>query len=302
MTSRTIVACGHGKSAEAALAWAIHRSRWIKDPMMLVHVVEKTTLVPGKVLPPERFDRAQDLLDAAAGKVREAVSGIDVRTQVITGDVVPSLVSHTDPDTLLVIGETGLAARAHSSWSIGVRVPARAAGPVAVIPSGVTPDRRGVVVGVDDTDECIRLAQTAAAEALATGQALHVIHAWRAPSMWLDSFPLDDEFIEDIAQAHRHLVDDILAALRREHPSLDITGQAVHGNAAQSLLQCDPLPALVVVGTRSKSPFERLLLGSVSRDVLLNLDAPAIIVPPVPAIHASPDNQDRASGSTRISL
>ncbi|WP_368496182.1 universal stress protein [Herbiconiux sp. A18JL235] len=280
MTTRTIVAVDEGPAGDAALDWAIRRAHWAKEPTLLVHVVEETTLVPGKVLSPDRIDRAHALLGTAAARVRDAVPGLDVRTEVITGDVVPSLTALTAPDVLLVAGEnTHGSVRSSIGWPAAVRVAAHAAGPVAVIPADVTGERRGIVVGVDDTDECMRVADIAAVEALTTGQVLHVVHAWMAPSVWLDTFPLDDEFMASLAEPHQHLVDDVVGVLRGEHPSLDVVGHTVHGNPAQCLLDADPLPALVVVGTRGRSAFKRLFLGSVSRDLLLNLDAPAIVVP-----------------------
>ncbi|WP_291048505.1 universal stress protein [Herbiconiux sp.] len=280
MTDRTIVAVDNGTAGDAALEWAIGRAHWVKDPVLLVHVVEQTTLVPGKTLGPDRFERARTLLGTAAGRVREAVHGVDVRTKVLTGDVVPALIALTGPDALLVVGETTRGSvHAAVGWSAGVRVATHAAGPVAVIPIDVREQRRGIVVGVDDTDECLDVAEIAAAEALATGQALHVVHAWMAPNIWLDTAPLDEEFVAFLAEPHQQLLDDVVGVLRGRHPSLDVTGHAVHGTPAHCILGADPLPALVVVGTRARSMFRRLFLGSVSRDLLLNLDVPAIIVP-----------------------
>lgn len=280
MTARTIVAVDQGAAGDAALDWATRRAHWVKDPMLLVHVVEETTLVPGKVLDPQRFERAQALLHAAAEQLQGAVAGIDVRTEVISGDVVPSLITLTSADALLIIGEnTRGSVRSSIGWSAGVRVAAHATGPVAVIPAEVTEGRRGIVVGVDDTDQCLDVAEIAASEALATGQPLQVVHAWMAPNMWLDTFPLDDEFMAFLAEPHQQLLDDIVGVLRGRHPSLEVTGHTVHGIPAHCLLDADPLPALVVVGTRGKSLFQRLRLGSVSRDLLLNLDVPAIVVP-----------------------
>lgn len=280
MTDRTIVAVAHDPARDTALDWAIRRAHWVKGPMLLLHVVEETTLVPGRVLSPDRFDRGRALLEAAAELVRKTVAGVDVRTDLVTGDVVPSLIALSAPDALLVVGEkAGGFAHSPVGWSAAVRVAAHASGPVAVVPAEVRDERRGIAVGVDDTAESLHAAEIAAEEALATGQALHVVHAWMAPSIWLDSFPLDDEFMAELAKPHQQLLDDVLAVLRGEHPSLDVTGSMVHGIPAQSLLDADPLPSLVVVGTRGRSVFQRLFLGSVSRDLLLNLDVPAIVVP-----------------------
>ncbi|MGA1837941.1 universal stress protein [Herbiconiux sp. 11R-BC] len=280
MTTRTIVAVDEGRSTDAALEWAVHRARRVTGPLLLVHVVEGTTLLPGRVLDPARFEFAQTLLDAAAQTVQGSVPGVEVRTEVIAGDVVPSLIALTAPDALLVVGEkTNASSRTSVGWPAGVRVAAHAAGPVAVIPAQRGEDRRGVVVGVDDTPECLRVAEVAALEALSTGQSLHVVHAWMAPNLWLDSAPLDDDFVADLARPHQQLLDDVVGVLRGEHPSLDVTAQLVRGIPAQCLLDADPLPALVVVGTRGKSAFQRLFLGSVSRDLLLNLDVPAVVVP-----------------------
>jgi nucleotide-binding universal stress UspA family protein len=159
---------------------------------------------------------------------------------------------------------------------------------VAIIPSEIVGSRSGVVVGIDDSPTSPTVAWFAAAEAARRGEPLRVVHAWIAPTGWGNGVVLDDELVADIEESHRQTVDAAVYRITADFPGLDVTGFTVRGLASRKLFHSDPAPALVVVGSRAHTNFPIVRLGSVTYNVLLNLDAPTIVVrTPIETEHRS---------------
>jgi nucleotide-binding universal stress UspA family protein len=73
-----------------------------------------------------------------------------------------------------------------------------------------------------------------------------------------------------------------LKALARTRPSLQtIATQVIGGRAADALLDCAHACSadLIVVGRGGKTAIARLLVGSVSRDLVAHADVPLVLVP-----------------------
>jgi nucleotide-binding universal stress UspA family protein len=153
--------------------------------------------------------------------------------------------------------------------------------PVAVAPRGYARRSetrlRSIGVGFDDSPESWNAIQRAAALALATGATLRVIHALQpvaAPPM----APHESERLTRELQAHREL------ALNRAAASVS---KELH--AETSLLVGDPVLVLeqeagrgldlLVLGARGYGPLRRVLLGSVSTEVVCHSPCPVLVVP-----------------------
>jgi nucleotide-binding universal stress UspA family protein len=67
-------------------------------------------------------------------------------------------------------------------------------------------------------------------------------------------------------------------ALRREHPDLDVSGEAAEGSAVDILVRASRDAGLVVVGSRGHGGFAGMMLGSVSHAVLRGADSPVAVV------------------------
>lgn len=142
---------------------------------------------------------------------------------------------------------------------------------------GGTP--RGIVVGVDGSDQSHCALVWAAQEAQKRRTPLHVITAYTVPvfaasSMDAGYATLDDAVIREGAEA----------VLEQAVEKLDGYGVEVHatvetGDAAGVLLELSEEAELVVVGTRGRGGFMGRLLGSVSSAVPAHAHCPSVTIP-----------------------
>ncbi len=137
-----------------------------------------------------------------------------------------------------------------------------------------------VVVGVDGSDGSRKALRWAAAEAVARGDDLELVHVWEAPQAYaplgLGAYPLDPEPIQEVA---RGLLEGLVAEARELAPGVEAQGELVEGPPAQALLDHARTADLLVVGSRGLGGFKSLLLGSVSQQVVHHAPCPVVIVP-----------------------
>ena len=135
-----------------------------------------------------------------------------------------------------------------------------------------------VVVAYTQTPEGLRALEAGAAEARLRGLPLHVVTMQA------------HEVGESPTAAKRDMttagaLEQHLARVREElsHDGLEVTTELLHGQAGEETHQVlDALRRvdgqLLVVGVRRRSPVGKLVLGSVSRDLLLTADVPVLAV------------------------
>ncbi len=281
MDQRMVVAWDGSAESRAALDWAVERARHTDSTaeFVLLTVADDASLIPGKTVGPEEFDVAAAAVADEAARVRHELPGHRVTGEIVIGDRLNALRRATDPTTLVVLGtQTRDFPRQRFAWSLGSRLAASALGPVAIVPRLGAGTRRGVVAGVDGSETSLRAALFAAAEAELRGVPLHLVHAWQEPAIWQDAFVYDQEVLDEIASQHELVVRDVEAVVAKFHPGLEIAAVTVHGHTVRALLEFSPLPELVVVGCRSRSSMNRFMLGSVSHELILNLDVPVAVV------------------------
>jgi nucleotide-binding universal stress UspA family protein len=129
----------------------------------------------------------------------------------------------------------------------------------------------GVLVG-DDGSSCAGAAvRAAAAEAALRGVKLHVVRAWsittavRPQDVPQGIIPSMAEFEAATLAAERSRVDELLAG---SGAGADVEVHAVHAAPAKVLVEAAESADLLVVGTRGRGGFKRLLLGSVAEQCL----------------------------------
>lgn len=285
MTDRTLVCWNGTDAAEAALGWALRRSRDAGSRLELVDVVDATLFVGDHVALERAIEEEQDRLMARVELLEQTHPAALARHELIVGDPLEMLSLQTVPDTLVVVGtrrRTGPLIR--YGWSIGARLATSASGPVAIVPADTAAENggagTGVVAGVDGS-EISRLALAFAAdEAASLELPLTIVHCWQAPLAGEPLVVPDDEFVGSQETAHRELLDEHVRFTRERHPGLAI---------ASSLLRRDPIAGLtaasdgafmVVVGSRRLTGWKRAWLGSVSHGLALGIPAPTVIVGP----------------------
>lgn len=138
-------------------------------------------------------------------------------------------------------------------------------------------ERTDVIVGIDGSAPSRAALRWAAAEAHRRDAPLRVLIAYEWA--WLGarfaaSGELDEAAREQIAEVQAEAVAEAAAVA----PGLTVTGAAVHGGAARTLLDAADSAALVVVGNRGRGGFASLLLGSVSQQVATHASGPVVVV------------------------
>ncbi|WP_329096286.1 universal stress protein [Streptomyces sp. NBC_01439] len=132
-----------------------------------------------------------------------------------------------------------------------------------------------VVVGVDGSEPARQAALWAAGEAERRGRPLHIVYGADTDGRALYA---SVETIERVRVAGRELLDEIAAAVKKQHPGLVATTEFGRGDPVASLHRAAGRRGTIVVGNRGLGGFNSLLLGSVGLKVAAGAKTPVIIV------------------------
>ncbi|MFF4262327.1 universal stress protein [Streptomyces virginiae] len=132
-----------------------------------------------------------------------------------------------------------------------------------------------VVVGVDGSEPARQAALWAAGEAERRGRPLHIVYGADTDGRALYA---SVETIERVRVAGRELLDDIAAAVKKQHPDLVATTEFGRGDPVASLHRAAGRRGTIVVGNRGLGGFNSLMLGSVGLKVAAGAKTPVIIV------------------------
>jgi nucleotide-binding universal stress UspA family protein len=139
-----------------------------------------------------------------------------------------------------------------------------------------------IVVGVDGSQGGSAALEFAAKEAAFRGAQLRIVSAWQVLPIVAyggDFGPPVDQATWDALRVHaQQLAEDSLAAVKKEHPSLEGEAFAAQGQAADVLIEQGADATLIVVGRRGLGGFRSLLLGSVSQQVVQHAACPVVVV------------------------
>jgi nucleotide-binding universal stress UspA family protein len=140
----------------------------------------------------------------------------------------------------------------------------------------------GIVVGIDGLHNASHALEWAMKEAALRKAPLTVltVNAVTA-SYWTGNpvtVPADEERIIKIRKLAEDAVAGTASKLGSEQPT-SVTVTAVHGFAAQSLIDASDDADLLVVGHRGGGGFGSLVLGSVSSQVVHHAKCPVVVVP-----------------------
>jgi nucleotide-binding universal stress UspA family protein len=140
----------------------------------------------------------------------------------------------------------------------------------------------GIIVGVDGSHDAHRALEWAMQEAAARRAPLTVITVHPvAVSGWTGTpivLPVDEPAAEQARQAAEEAVAKATAQLSKS-PPVPVTVRAVSGLPAQELIEASRDADLLVVGSRGGGGFARLMLGSVSDQVMHHAHCPVVVVP-----------------------
>jgi len=256
------------------LGWAAEEAVARDADLLVCHVRERGEPSPGG---PDPAGSAELLVREAADTARSSFPELAVETAVGAERVESTLVRASLEARMLVVGgrrDDGDGGR--RLGSVAEQVATNAHCPVLVVRPASTPDLVDVVVGVDGSSHSDVTLRLAAAEARRLGGRLVVVHAYRlpTPAEYGPNAGVDEPHHRIVAE---ELVERALERLGPDRDTLKIETRAVHGGAADALLEAARTAAVLVVGARGRGGFERLRIGSVSQHVLRHAPCPVVI-------------------------
>ena len=140
----------------------------------------------------------------------------------------------------------------------------------------------GITVGVDGSEHSRRALEWAVREAGLRGAALTVLAVHQvAANHWTGNpelYPVDQPATEAIRRAAEEAVQKAVSQAGEPGPA-SVTVRAVSGLPAQELVGASSDADLVVVGSRGGGGFSKLVLGSVSNQVVSHAACPVVVIP-----------------------
>ncbi|MDR6141514.1 nucleotide-binding universal stress UspA family protein [Microbacterium foliorum] len=252
MPARFVLGIGDPQAANGAEAWADFHASRTGVPLVRVHVGPVDS-------------------DSASRRMRESTSRESVH---LAGALPEALARFVNADDTLVIGtgKTGFI-RSRVFGSLSLQIAAEVDCTVAVVPQVDLRFRRGVVAGVKDDDLLVPVVRACADEARARNQPIQLIH-----SSFTGLVPADIE-------TRRPVLDRAVAEASAGVARTNIRTRTTGRPPAEALLDASRNASLLVVGAGQRRGAGHAL-GSVTHDVLLNINAPVLIVRRLPTERA----------------
>jgi nucleotide-binding universal stress UspA family protein len=279
-----LVGLDGSKHAQDALHWAADEARRLEAPLHLVHAVDIDWLVAAAAISDTSGQPPTDeVLDAASSGLSTQYPELRVTAQATTGSPAHDLVRLSVGARELVVGGHGTSPSHVPLGSVPSALASHAACPVVVVRPYAEPDQgsRPVVVGVDGSAVSARAIDFAIDHASRLGTTLVVVHAWWME--FVDGVIVTTENSPEWLRARERIdltVAESLAGRRERYPDVEVVTRAVSARPAAALVEASHDASLVVVGSRGRGGFPGLLLGSVSREVLMQAAAPVAVVRP----------------------
>ncbi len=273
------IVVGINDTAEAreALDWALSEAAARGTQLTVLTVVDSSS--PQEADIAERETWASTLVAAAVQRLGLPSAP---RVAVATGDAREALLEAAAGADLLVLGRRRLSKLGRLMLgSVSSAVVEQSPVPVTVVrgtasADAATPGR--VVVGVDASGSSLRALQHAAEICRRTGATLQAVLAWQvAPALTagaVGSAPAPGAF----EQAARLTLDRALKEAELDLGSDQIVTSVVQRPSASALIEAAAGADRLVVGSRGVGGFDRLLLGSVSRQVVEHAPCPVTVV------------------------
>ncbi|WP_432872981.1 universal stress protein [Microbispora rosea] len=135
-----------------------------------------------------------------------------------------------------------------------------------------------IVVGVDGSTPSLQAAGWAAREAELRGAPLHIVYVTLRWPYYVPLVPQPARWGAEAEAAARAVIDRATVHARAGRPHLTVSAEIVDGGAEEALVAAARGAQLLVVGSRGRGGFAKLLLGSVSRYLTARAPCPVAVV------------------------
>ncbi|WP_234389057.1 universal stress protein [Streptomyces sp. AS58] len=283
-----IVGVDDADDQDVLVRYAAHQAMMRGVPLHIAHAVilpgpfgwEKEGEV-GQGSPAQRGTSVVDRFEAVA---RSAFPDLTIAGEVHFGDPASTLVVRSEEACLLVLGHRGRGGFPRLALgSVSLQVATHSQCPVLVTRPGTPgePPRGVIIAGADLVHHAPEALEFAFAEANRRSAHLHVVHALHRPALLPGpgSVTTAQREVHEIEDNARGLLEERIAGLRGRHPQVPVELHIEWARPATHLTELSGEADLLVVGSRGRTGLRRLLLGSVSSEVLHTARCPVAVVP-----------------------
>ena len=297
MTDEIVVGLDGSAGARPALAWSLQEA-WLRGG-----AVRPVTVWPEDGPPHahdagigqpdiadfERDVRSRMAAEAAEVAVATGCEAVPVHPEVRYGQPAQQLIDTAGDDALLVVGSRGRGSlRGALLGSVSQQCAQYARGPVVVVRDDDSThgavlwqgSASRVVAGVDGSADSAAALRFAAAEARLRGGELHVVHAWMDTVSGYGGPPWAVPATTLQEQARATLRASMQTTWRNGSPGVRVRAETIEGVEWDVLTEAAEAADLLVVGSRGRSGWSSLLLGSVGLRCITYAPCPVAVVHP----------------------
>ena len=287
MRNGIVVGIDPARDHDAALEFAVGQARRRDGRIHLVVVMHPghtglDQMIELKLVGNDLVRVDHELLGRCERRIAEWGDDITVTTEVIHGQVVPSLAAAVADADLLVLGHHRMSRPHHlPTHSVTHGVAAHTTCPVYAVPDDwheLRDHPEPVMAAVEDPERGQAVTAAAFAEARRAGSAVRVVRAWCYPEIDTDEESMrhgtGSEYTAAIREATIEALADLIAGYRDVPCQVDV----VHGQAAYTLVEASRHSRLLVIGRHRPAHPWGSHLGPVTRSVLGHAHCPVVVV------------------------
>jgi nucleotide-binding universal stress UspA family protein len=280
---RLVVGFDGSESSLNAIEWAATEA---EARAAAVRIVSSYSLTQGLDLAAGASGAGIDMTEIAAGclgQLRGATTSVfeghpGVEHEIATFGRSPALAlleeaQHAD---LVVVGSSGAGAITRFLLgSVTGSLLASSPCPVVVVPADATTSISRILVATDGSDHAEHAVRWAVDEADRHGVELVVVHVWRS------GYHLTVEGVDradDFAPIDAELVLDAAVETARSIGSGNVRGELIEGRTTEVVLQLSKTTDLLVLGSKGRGGFRRMLFGSTASAAATHSSCPTVIV------------------------
>lgn len=267
---RILLGYDGSRGAESALDWVADRA--------LSHDARVEVVIITSPLLQDR-PRAEEQLARAEQRLHTQLPTLPVETARIDGRMPAALTEAAADADILAIGvDSGRPVRESLHGWMSLRVSASSKVPTIVVPAGWSAAGGPVTLGLAADGSSESAATFAAAEAVAAGENLRIVHAWTS-AITADSASASAATHRQALAQHRELLSRAVDGIHRSAPDLTIEPVLLQDNAVSALSAAAADSSLLVLGTHGRGVLAGGFYGSVGQDLIGHVAAPVVVVP-----------------------
>lgn len=281
-----VVGVDGSESARRALDWAVAHVIAERRPITLVHAISPqyavgwdTTGGDGRIVEAMRSD-AHDLLRAARQMVADRAPDLEVEEVLRIADPRTVLIELSRNAAMVVLGSRGRGpVRSLLLGSVGVALSRHAHCPVVIHrPSNPGKVRRGILVGVDGTENSQAALEFAFAQASLGGLPLTVLHAFWDTEAALGGPQRVDAHSSEFEQ-QRLVVAESVSGMGEKFPDVRMELELARGYPGDCLVEAGEQMHMIVVGAHHGVAASGILFGSAATTVVEHARCAVAVVP-----------------------